>query len=59
MMTTLLARRSQEHQATLGRPRQHLGSETRSACAWARHFVAQGADAFTARSKHWPCSTAR
>jgi len=49
VMTALLARRSQEHQATLVGHVNVWDPETADRLrAWARHFSARGADAFTA-----------
>jgi DHA2 family multidrug resistance protein len=47
--TTLLAQRSQYHQSNLVSHITAFDGETRARLAgWARHFVAQGSDAFTA-----------
>ena len=52
LMTTLLARRSQEHQATLGAHVNIFDPETAERLrVWARHFGAAGADAFTAEKQ--------
>jgi len=49
LLTTLLARRSQTHQATLVGHIDIWDAETAERLrAWAAHFVAQGADSFTA-----------
>jgi DHA2 family multidrug resistance protein len=52
LMTTLLARRSQQHQTTLS---GHVNVWDRDTAdrlaAWASHFAAQGADAFTAQRR--------
>lgn len=50
LMTTLLARRSQEHQTTLVAHINLWDAETTERLqSWAAYFAAQGADAFTAR----------
>ena len=52
LMTTLLARRSQEHQATLVGHVNIYDPETAERLrVWARHFAATGADAFTAEKQ--------
>ena len=52
VMTTLLARRSQEHQSTLVGHVNIYDPETAERLrVWARHFVAAGADAFTAQKQ--------
>ena len=52
VMTTLLARRSQEHQATLVGHVNIYDPETAERLrVWARHFAAAGADAFTAQKQ--------
>ncbi len=51
-VTTLLAQRSQIHQATLVGHITAFDAETRSRLAqWASHFAAQGSDAFTAQRR--------
>jgi DHA2 family multidrug resistance protein len=50
LATTLLARRSQYHQTTLGAHVTAFDSETATRLRqWTRHFVAQGMDGFTAQ----------
>jgi DHA2 family multidrug resistance protein len=50
--TTLLAQRSQFHQATLGSHVTLWDPETRARLTrWASHFVTQGSDAFTAERR--------
>jgi DHA2 family multidrug resistance protein len=52
LTTTLLARRSQYHQTTLVGHVDAWDPETTAALArWTQHFLAQGADAFTARAR--------
>jgi DHA2 family multidrug resistance protein len=52
VMTTLLARRSQEHQSTLVGHVNIYDPETAERLrVWARHFAAAGADAFTAQKQ--------
>ena len=52
LLTTLLARRSQVHQTTLGGHVDIWDAETAERLrAWAAHFVAQGADSFTAERR--------
>ena len=52
LLTTLLARRSQVHQTTLGGHIDIWDAETAERLrAWAAHFVAQGADSFTAERR--------
>jgi len=52
LSTTLLAQRSQFHQATLVSHITVWDPETRARLAtWAKHFAAQGADAFTAERR--------
>ena len=53
LATTLLARRSQYHQAHAGRPRHDLGPGDGRAAgpAGPSHFLAQGADSFTAQRR--------
>jgi MFS transporter, DHA2 family, multidrug resistance protein len=52
VLTTLLARRSQAHQATLVGHVDAWDPETAERLrAWAAHFVAQGADSFTAERR--------
>jgi len=52
LSTTLLAQRSQFHQATLVSHITVWDPETRERLAtWAKHFAAQGADAFTAERR--------
>jgi DHA2 family multidrug resistance protein len=52
MMATLLARRSQEHQTALVGHVSVWDAETGARLrAWADHFVAQGADSFTAQRR--------
>jgi MFS transporter, DHA2 family, multidrug resistance protein len=52
MMTTLLARRSQQHQATLvGHIHVWDPETTERLRAWAAHFAAQGSDSFTAERR--------
>jgi DHA2 family multidrug resistance protein len=52
MMTTLLARRAQQHQATLvGHINVWDPETTERLRAWAAHFAAQGADSFTAERR--------
>ena len=52
VMTTLLARRSQEHQSTLVGHVNIYDPETAERLrVWARHFTAAGADAFTAQKQ--------
>jgi DHA2 family multidrug resistance protein len=52
LTTTLLARRSQYHQATLVSHVDVWDPETTATLArWTEHFLAQGADAFTARAR--------
>jgi len=52
LLTTLLARRSQVHQTTLGGHIDIWDAETAERLrAWAAHFVKQGADSFTAERR--------
>ena len=52
LLTTLLARRSQVHQTTLGGHVDIWDAETAERLrAWAAHFAAQGADSFTAERR--------
>jgi DHA2 family multidrug resistance protein len=52
LTTTLLARRSQYHQATLVSHVDVWDPETTARLArWSEHFMAQGADVFTARAR--------
>jgi DHA2 family multidrug resistance protein len=52
LTTTLLARRSQYHQATLVSHVDAWDPETAARLArWTEHFLAQGADAFTAKAR--------
>jgi MFS transporter, DHA2 family, multidrug resistance protein len=52
LLTTLLARRSQAHQTTLAGHVDIWDPETSERLrAWAAHFVAQGADSFTAQRR--------
>jgi len=52
LLTTLLARRSQVHQTTLGGHVDIWDAETAERLrAWAAHFAAQGADSFTAQRR--------
>jgi DHA2 family multidrug resistance protein len=52
VITTLLAQRSQIHQATLVGHITTWDEETRARLAqWASHFVAQGSDGFTAQRR--------
>ncbi|HEX9819779.1 MAG TPA: DHA2 family efflux MFS transporter permease subunit [Methylomirabilota bacterium] len=52
LTTTLLARRSQYHQATLVGHVDVWDPETTARLArWSEHFLAQGADAFTAKAR--------
>jgi DHA2 family multidrug resistance protein len=52
VVTTLLAQRSQMHQATLVSHITSFDEETRTRLAhWASHFVTQGSDAFTAERR--------
>jgi MFS transporter, DHA2 family, multidrug resistance protein len=52
LLTTLLARRAQVHQTTLGGHIDIWDPETTERLrAWAAHFVAQGADSFTAQRR--------
>jgi DHA2 family multidrug resistance protein len=52
LTTTLLARRSQYHQATLVGHVDAWDPETTARLAgWTQHFLTQGADAFTARAR--------
>ena len=52
LLTTLLARRSQVHQTTLGGHVDIWDAETAERLrVWAAHFVAQGADSFTAERR--------
>src|SRR5262249_35790450 len=50
LTTTLLARRSQYHQTTIGSHVTQWSADTASLMKqWAQHFVSQGADGFTAQ----------
>jgi DHA2 family multidrug resistance protein len=52
LLTTLLARRSQVHQTTLGGHIDIWDAETAERLrAWTAHFVAQGTDSFTAQRR--------
>jgi DHA2 family multidrug resistance protein len=52
LLTTLLARRAQVHQTTLGGHIDIWDAETAERLrAWAAHFAAQGADSFTAQRR--------
>jgi len=52
MATTLLARRSQYHQSTLTAHINVWGAETSDRIRqWTEHFVARGADSFTAQRR--------
>ncbi len=52
LSTTLLARRSQYHQNTLGAHVNVWSTDTASRLTrWTQHFLAQGADTFTAQRR--------
>jgi DHA2 family multidrug resistance protein len=52
LATTLLARRSQQHQSTLAAHVTPWSADTAGKLAeWTRHFVSHGADSFTAASR--------
>ena len=58
LATTLLARRSQYHQATLGAHVTVWDPETAARLKqWTGHFIAQGADGFTAERRPSRCCT--